>query len=928
MITGLLALATLSLATGSHALIRIDAIEGPNAGPAGAVAPQVQRQTGEIYLEVKDPSGKEMEAVGKLVSLSSGVERSFQTDKRGRLTLDKLPFGRYRLEVGREGFTGQSVLLDVQSATPTVRTVTLTIGSLAFNIDVVAATPLPGADLEPAQIPTPVQAAPLRDILASNALDISDFMNRRLMGVHLNEIQGNPYQADLNYRGYTASPLLGTPQGLSVYLDGVRINQPFGDVLSWDLIPNSAISEIALLPGSNPLFGLNTLGGALSIQTKDGRSAPGTGLSLSGGSFGRKVVDLEHGGANSKGFHWYLAGNLFFEDGWRDDSPSNVRQLFGKLGWQHAETSLGLTLAFANNSLAGNGLQERRFLNLDYTSVYTKPDITSNRSPFLNFIVRHGFGSTVSVSGNAYYRSIQTNTLNGDINEDSLDQSVYQPSAADRAALAAAGYTGFPASGATAANTPFPFWRCLAQSLQRDEPAKKCNGLLNRTHSDQNSSGVSAQLTWVGFLRGRRNQLTAGAAYDRSRVDYRQTTQLGYLNPDHSLTGVNSFGDGVTGGDLDGRPYDTHVGLNGRIQTFSLYATDTLAVGDRWYFTLSGRYNRATVNNRDLIRPGGGPGSLEGRHVFERFNPAAGFTFRFFRRVNAYASYSEGNRAPTSVELGCADPEEPCKLPNAMAGDPPLKQVATRTVEAGLRAGQESRVGWNVGWFRGENRNDILFVSSEQTGFGYFKNFGRTRRQGLEAEIDTHIWRFSLGGGYTFLAATYQSLDRVNGSSNSSSDAEAGGLEGLIEIEPGARIPLIPQHMLKLFADLQATSKFSVNLGLVAVSSAYARGNENNLHEPDGAYYLGSGKSPGYAVTNLGARYQWCRKVELFVRINNLFDRRYQTAAQLGPTGFTLEGNFIARPFEAVNGEFPLLHTTFYAPGAPRGAWVGIKIKF
>ena len=137
------------------------------------------------------------------------------------------------------------------------------------------------------EIPAPVQAATERDIEQSGALDLSDFLNRRLNGVYLNEVQGNPIQPDLNYRGYTASPLLGTPQGISVYMDGVRLNQPFGDVVSWDLIPRIAISETTLIPGSNPLFGLNTLGGAISIQTKDGRSNPGTSLALSGGSFGR-----------------------------------------------------------------------------------------------------------------------------------------------------------------------------------------------------------------------------------------------------------------------------------------------------------------------------------------------------------------------------------------------------------------------------------------------------------------------------------------------------------------------------------------------------------------------------------------------------------------------------------------------------------------
>ena len=374
-------------------------------------------------------------------------------------------------------------------------------------------------------------------------------------------------QPDLNYRGYTASPLLGTPQGVSVYMDGVRLNQPFGDVVSWDLIPKIAISETALIPGSNPLFGLNTLGGAISNRTKDGHSNPGISLGLSGGSFGRKVADLEYGGSNSKGLDWYLASNLFFEDGWRESSPSNVRQFFGNVGWQSTKTVLGLTVSYANNSLIGNALQDQAFLQRDYVSVYTKPDITANRSPFVNFRARHSPNDRLTFSGNVYYRYIRTNTLNGDINEDSLDQAVYQPNAAERAALTAAGYTGFPTSGESAANTPFPFWRCIAQSLLRDEPAEKCNGFLNRSNTKQYNYGTSGQMSWFKSTGGTRNQFTAGAAYDHSKADFAQSTQLGYLNPDRSVTGVASFADGVTGGDEDGVPFDARVDLNGKIST-------------------------------------------------------------------------------------------------------------------------------------------------------------------------------------------------------------------------------------------------------------------------------------------------------------------------------------------------------------------------
>ena len=155
--------------------------------------------------------------------------------------------------------------------------------------------------------------------------------------MHVNEVQGNPFQPDINYRGYTASPLLGTPQGLSVYMDGVRLNQPFGDVVSWDLIPRIAIASTTLMPGSNPLFGLNTLGGALSIQTKDGRVD--AGHDRAGDLRQRRAPGASSSSTAAgapAGLHWYLAGNLFAEDGWRDDSPSDVAQLFGKLGWQRA----------------------------------------------------------------------------------------------------------------------------------------------------------------------------------------------------------------------------------------------------------------------------------------------------------------------------------------------------------------------------------------------------------------------------------------------------------------------------------------------------------------------------------------------------------------------------------------------------------------
>ncbi|MEP7310172.1 MAG: TonB-dependent receptor [Acidobacteriota bacterium] len=802
-------------------------------------------------------------------------------------------------------------------------------GTPTFRVDVIETTPLPALDLRLEQIPAPVQTAVSADIEASGGLDLADVLNRRFTSVFVNEMQGNPFQPDVNYRGYTASPLLGTPQGLSVYMDGVRLNQPFGDVVSWDLIPRMAIGSTTLIPGSNPLFGLNTLGGALSIQTKDGRSNPGTSVRAVYGSDVRRSIEFEHGGNRPGGLHWYLGGNLFAEDGWRDDSPSRVGQVFGKLGWHQALRETALSVGYANNSLTGNGLQDQRLLDRDYASVYTKPDNTDNRATFINLTTRHDRTRSLTLSGNVYYRDIRTNTLNGDINEDSLDQSVYQPGAAEQTALRNAGYTGFPTAGATAANTPFPSWRCIGNVLLRDEPGEKCNGLLNRTDSVQHNYGASGQVTFRDWLTPG-NVMTVGAGYDGSRSTFHQSTQLGYLNPDRSVTTLDAFADGVTGGDVDGAPYDNRVGLEGRGNTGSVFAADVWSIRSAWSVTLSARFNRTAISNIDQITPVGGPGSLTGDHAFSRLNPAAGVTFSPSRRVNLYAGYGEGSRAPTSIELGCADPNAPCKLPNALAGDPPLDQVVTRTVEAGVR-GDQGALTWNVGVFHAANTDDILFVASTQTGFGYFKNFGSTRRQGVEMGMTARKGRLSGGAGYTWLDATFESAETLAGRGNSANDAAltgGKGLEGTIAIHADDRIPLVPRHLLKAFGDLAVTARLSVDLDLIAASGVYARGNENNLSQPDGTYYLGPGTTPAYGTANLGAHYQLTRWIQLLAQINNLFDRHYYTASQLGPTGFTATGTFIARQFPAIGGQFPVQQATFYAPGAPTTYWIGTRVKF
>jgi outer membrane receptor protein involved in Fe transport len=894
-----------------------------------------QAATGQIHVEVKDPSGAAMEASGKLDSLAPGVARSFQTDAQGRFTFEGLPYGRYRLEISKAGFATQSAVIDVESGTPVSRTVTMALGALASQVDVVATTPLRGIDLPLNEIPSPIQTATAADMENSASLELSDFMNRRLNGVYVNEMQANPFQPDVNYRGYTASPLLGTPEGLSVYMDGVRQNQPFGDVVSWDLIQRNAISEISLIPGSNPVYGLNTLGGSLSVTTKDGVSYPGLSGQVLYGSSGRKSLDAEWGGGKATGFNWFFAATAFHETGWRYDSPSDVKQGFGKLGWRTAKTDLALTMTFAYNTLTGNGIQDYRLLQTNYSSVYSIPDTTGNRSPSFNFSARHSFSNNLTFSGNTWYRWIRTEEINGNANNDAFGGPVYHLNSADRAVLTAAGYTGLTANGQNAANTPYPSLACIANALLLDDPDETCDAANIYSREIQNDYGLSGQLTWLTKPWGRRNQFTAGAVYERGTVNYTQNTQFGYLNPNGTIVGVPAWQDGSTS--AEGSPVDSAVNLHGVTPNWSLFLTDTFSPLKDVNVTVSGRFNRSTINNNDILNPTAGPGSLTGDYTYSRFNPAVGITYNPMMSLNFYANYSQASRAPTSIELGCADPNNPCSLPNALSSDPPLSQVVTQTWEAGLRGKlEQSHIDWDLGGFRAENRNDILFVASQETGSGYFQNFAKTLREGVQASLDGHIKRVTVGLDYTFLSATYQSTETLDGTGNNTSDIALSGypgVGGVITVNPGNRIPLIPKTSGKAYVDIQATKKFILDLGLVANSSAYVRGNENNAYKADGVYYLGPGVSPGYAIVNFAAHYDLTRHLQLAGQVDNVMDHHYYTAGQIENTPFTNAGTLIFRPFPMYEtgpqaGNYPLQSATFFSPGAPRRAWIELKLKF
>lgn len=742
------------------------------------------------------------------------------------------------------------------------------------KIEVVGVTPLSSLGVPIDQVPSNVQVAKGKDIRNQQGLSIADYMSQNMAGVNINEAQNNPYQPDVNFRGFTASPLVGTPQGLSVYQDGVRINEAFGDTVNWDLIPQNAISSIALMPGSNPLFGLNTLGGAVSVQTKSGEHNPGGGLQVTGGSWGRWAIEGEYGRKLDNGFSYFFAGNKFEENGWRDSSPSDVLQGFGKLGWSDEKTDVDISFTGADNELTGNGYQAQSLLKtFGYDSIYTKPDITKNKLGFINAKVSTWLTDEFLLTTNAYYRHNRTSTFNGDLSGfgDAIDP-------------ASASFGGVCDDGAGNIG---------------------CEGVINQSEIKQKSYGLGAQLTWAT----EKNQLTAGASADLARITFDQTSQLfGTFDASRGIGGV-----------LDVVNQD--VSLKGRSRTWSVFATDTYNMTPKLALTASGRYNNTHIDNDDKLLASG-PGSLSGSATYHRFNPAVGLTYSFVPELNVYAGYNEGNRAPSIVEMGCSDPAVPCNLPNAMAGDPPtLKQVVAKTYEGGVRGKFGDSAKWNVSVYRATNYNDLQFIASNSSGAGYFDNVGKTRRQGLDLGLSGEAGDFRWSAGYSYIKATYESTFEIANDVNSSNHLDAAtGLVDVITVNPGDNIPGIPKHQLKFRGEWRAMPTWTIGATAVLFADQYARGNENNQHQADGVNFLGSGKVSGYGVLNLDTRYTlpntgW----QLFAKVNNVFDREYYTSALLGQNGFDANGVF------AAGGG---ADETFLAPGAPRAGWVGVRYDF
>lgn len=735
-------------------------------------------------------------------------------------------------------------------------------------VEVVAVSPLQFGGVEVDKIPAHVQTVTAEQFEQSQALSLADYMNRYLGGVNINDAQNNPLQPDVQYRGFSASPLMGMPQGMAVYVNGIRFNEPFGDSINWDLIPQGAVDSMALQPASNPAFGLNALGGSISVNTKTGFSAPKHTLEVQGGSWDRHSEELTSGW-NDGTWGYFLDFNNFSEAGWRDHSRSEAKRGFGTLSWRGNESSLDLSFAGSDNALRGNGAVPEELLALGRSQIFTHPDITRNRLFMVSLDGDTWLSERNQLSFTSYYRRNKVSTYNGDGSE-----------------LAACDFDDglLCEEGDTEA----------VEDLNGNLVAANdelMGGTINTSQTLQQSFGIAVQDAFHHKLFGRDNQLIGGASYDYGNAHYRADTELGTLTPDR---GVN--GGGVL---LD----ESHVRLNTETDHYGIFLTDTLSLTDKLDVTVSGRYNLSHLYLKDQYGD-----ELNGSHSFNRINPAAGLTYALLPELTFYGNYSESSRVPTPMELSCADPDAPCKLPNAFVSDPPLQQVVANSWEGGFRGKLKllpmGQMNWNAGFFHVINNNDIIF-QADRTGAssrGYFDNVGKTQRQGAEAGLSGLFYeRWHWSANYTFIDATYQTAF------SSLSPAHPGADEdtGTIDVRPGNKIPGIPAHQFKFSTDVDLVPEWTLGFDMNFNSGQYLRGDEANL----------TAKLPAFVVFNLRSEYRFNEHFTLFGRVNNLFDREYANFGTWAETGDVLEDVGI-----------PNKSSRFVGVGAPRAAWIGIRL--
>ena len=751
---------------------------------------------------------------------------------------------------------------------------------------VVTATAIPGTIIDIDKIPGNVQVLSAADLTREGPASLTGALNSNLSSINVNDDLDDPFQPDILYRGFEASPVLGTPQGLAVYQNGVRINEAFGDTVNWDLFPDIAISQVELV-SSSPVYGLNALGGAVSVTMKNGFTYQGADLELSGGSFGQRAVTAQFG-HYSGAFGFYLGGRALDWDGWRQFSNDRMRNLYGVFSMRTDDATLDLSYSRADNMMNGQGSAPVQELAVNRSLVFTGPQTNIDTLDFVTLNGTLKVTDTWSLQGLLYYRQYAQSVSNGN--------------ATNYAACTNAPGILCQPDGVTP----------LANSAGRALPDISDGGVVPIGENNFESihawgRGATLQATDNETIFGHDNQFALGAAVDYASTSFYSGAQIGVINSQLLVLPSNLIVDtpeNSPGAIANGDPVP--VSVDSINKNLGAYLTDTFNVTPDLAVTASGRYNIAHVDLADQLGT-----NLNGNNRFVHFNPAIGASYKALPTMTIYGGLSQNTRTPTASEIECSNPLTPCLLPTNLAGDPPnLRQVIAHTAELGLRgkipnvAGTGSEMSWNLSVFRTLLKDDIYGISTS-IAQGFFQNIGDTRRQGVEAGLNYRTRSWSAYANYSFVQATFRSPLLMPSPSNPYRDAG-----GNIQVEPGDRLPGIPQHRVKLGADYIILPGLTVGATVNVVSSFFYVGDQSNQ----------LAQIPGHTVVNLHTSYKRVPHAEVFASINNLFNRKYATWGTLSdPTG-------VGAPGIPTNG--PGVDNRFLSPAAPFEAFGGVRITF
>ena len=737
-----------------------------------------------------------------------------------------------------------------------------------------AAQPTQPGAVDRDKIPSNVQVLSAPDFSHTVTPDLLQAMERGIPGVALSDQTGNQFQLDLNYRGFIASPVIGTPQGLAVYQNGVRINEVFGDIVNWDFIPENAISRMTLMP-SNPVFGLNAIGGALSLEMKNGFTYQGVQGEVNGGSYGRIGTSVQAGGQVGS-LSGYIAADAIDDAGWRDSSPSSLRRVYMDLGARGDQTEFHISFTGADNNFGATAATPVQLLAQNWSSIYTAPQTTENQLAFLTASATWRPSDTWTYQALAYFRNF--NQAHVDANgTDAQNTGCPNP-----AVLCFPNLNGTFSNLVTTNGQTVPATGLLGSSIL---------GEIDRTWTATNSFGGSLQAASSAKLFGHDNNFVVGLSIDRGLVQFSTTSELGTINANQFpfVQGNGLFIDQPSG---DVAP----VGLGATTLYSGLYATDTFDLTPRLSLTAGGRFNFAQITLTDEL---GDAPLLNGSHDYMHFNPMIGATYKVTPNLTLYGDFAETNRAPTPLELGCSNPLQPCLIDNALVGDPNLQQVVTYTFEAGLR-GQfdiaKGQLNWSAGAYHALNTDDIINVASVIPGHEYFQNGGNTLRQGIEASA-TYQWdRWNAYANFTYVDATFQNSLTLSSPFNPFANAN-----GEIFVTPGDHLTGIPDFRFKIGAEYRITDPLKLGADLNVIGSQWLVGDESNQ----------LAKIPAYWVVNLHSSYKITDNIELFGLVRNLFDQHYYVYGTL---------------FDVTS--LPYLNLTdprTFIPGMPLAVYAGIR---